>query len=125
MAKRDSSDLEYQFHVTSGGVLTGHMGPISSLVTVSKSGFTADSWHFVEFWHDSSSHTLFIDFDRSGSPGTASTASAGLKSTKPVVIGQDNAFGNYHYGFVDELGLYSYIPPDVIRDGLYGGITPY
>jgi hypothetical protein len=130
LAKRDGSDLEYQFHVSrtsdAVGDLKGHLGPQSAMVTVTKPGFTADAWHFVEFWHDATSHTLFIDFDRSGSPGTASTLSAGLKGTRPLNVGLDDLpVPNYHRGLVDDLGLYSYIPPDAIRDGLFGGITPY
>jgi hypothetical protein len=127
LAKRGLTEVEYQLHVTGAGDLTVLMGvPPTGLsqVTAMKPGLAADAWHFVEFWHDSATHILYVDFDRRGVPGFFSTASAGLKSTNPLYVGYDVA-GNLHQGLVDELALYSSIPPDVIRDGLYGGIRPY
>jgi hypothetical protein len=89
-------------------------------------GIIVETWHFVEFWHVAASHTVYLDIDRSGAPNAAATASFGLKGTRPFFVGQDNAaLPNYHKGLVDDLGLYSPIPPDAIRDGLYGGIKPY
>jgi hypothetical protein len=135
LAKRVGNTLEYQVHIertdNNQGVLTGNMGPIgpqgTPLAVVTKPGFTADAWHFVEFWHDKTSRTLSIDFDRSGTPGTGSTGTAGLKGTSPLFLGHDNytPAPSYHRGLIDNLGLYSPVPPEAIRDGLFGGITPY
>jgi hypothetical protein len=131
LAKRYYSTTEYQLFVASDGTLAGILGAAGSLVTAAKPGLTEENWHFVEFWHVAAAKLLFVDYDRSGAPGTVSTATAGLKSTNPLFIGQDNYsypdinYSNFFKGYIDEIGLYSYVPPDAIRDGLYSGISPF